>query len=311
MAEPRKLKPATPSTPEAAAYMPRIPWRWIVLGTTFFATVVTGYTLKEKNKADTLRQQILSVHEEQLEPAKKRYREFRDKIEGLVLQAGAEAEPKTIIDPRLNLGGLRAGRGLYLRVPKDQAADEAKLEASARAMDSDAITKCMGLTAVSARGLYEQGAFLENDWAEETREQEGVMELRVADEVLARHIKADLPSVLGLLRSNWFLLVLQTGDNRRDAPVDVYLWDLATTDLLLRTRIQARGALLKAHILSEGAPRGALELGNDGASHDCSIAAQLLALDGAKLTEIQNAQPAGDAGSPQDKTQTPTTSKKP
>ena len=296
MADSRKLKPANPAAPEAEDYMPRMPWRWIIVGTMFFATVITGYILKERNKAESLRHQILAVHEEQLEPAKKRYREFRQKLERLILEAGAQDNPKTMIDPRLKLSGLRSGRGLYLRLPKEDAADAAKIAEAASTMDSDAIVKCLGLTAASARGLYEQGAFLHEDFAKETKKQEGVMELRVTDEVLARHIKADLPSVLGLLRSKWFMLVLQTGDNRRDEPVDVYLWDLTSEDLLLRSRIQARGVMLSARILAEGAPRTTQKPHNDGAGQDCSIAAQLRALAGAKLTEVHNVQPTPDAG---------------
>jgi len=104
--------------------------------------------------------------------------------------------------------------------------------------------------------------------------------------MLSRRIKADLPSVLGLTRSDWFMLVLQEGANRRDAPVRVYLWGLAEGELLLRARVQSQGVLLTTRIHSKtttGAPPIDPDRVQGGAAHDCSIASQLKALaEGAK-----------------------------
>lgn len=301
MADRRPLKPARPDTPEAAAYMPRIPWRNLFLIVLFVATVTVGYQLKERNKADNLRAQIMQVHEEQLEPARQRYEEFRGSLEKLILEAGAEDTAKTFVDPRLNLSGLRKGQGLYLRLPRSSASDVKAIAKAAATMEADSIPRCLGLSVSSARGLYEQGAFLSEDWAEQTREQEGVMNLRVSDEVLARHIEADLPSVLGLLKSNWFMLVLQSGENRSEAPVDVYLWDLSSKELLLSAQVQARAALLGARIALGDAPRsyGTVEE-QGGTAADCSIASQLKALSGGALLQVEHSalpgQNRADAG---------------
>jgi hypothetical protein len=104
--------------------------------------------------------------------------------------------------------------------------------------------------------------------------------------MLSRRIRADLPSVLGLTRSDWFMLVLQEGENRRDAPVRVFLWGLgqrgAGPELLLRARVQSQGVLLTTRILSkdmpERAPQQDPERARAGAANDCSIAGQLKAL---------------------------------
>ena len=74
------------------------------------------------------------------------------------------------------------------------------------------------------------------------------------------------------------MLVLQEGENRRDAPVRVFLWDLAHEDLLLRARVQSQGILVSTHILSHGttrAPHRSSQRRDTGAANDCSIAAAL------------------------------------
>jgi hypothetical protein len=108
-----------------------------------------------------------------------------------------------------------------------------------------------------------------------------VLSLRVQDEMLSRRIRADLPSVLGLTRSDWFMLVLQEGENRRDDPVRVFLWGLAQGELLLRARVQSQGVLLTTRILSKTttqAPPIDPDRAHSGAANDCSIASQIKAL---------------------------------
>ncbi len=290
--KPSQLTPARPhATDDARAYMPRIPWRVVVIGTLSIATVVGGYWLKERHKANELRASILHVHQEELAQAKDAYTALRDKIETLVLSA-SQSEPATLVDPRLNLSGLRSGVGLYLRMPLTAAKTKAGIAAGAKAMQPDLITTCLGLLPTSARGLYEKGEFLTPEFVEQTKKLSDVMSLRVQDEVLSRHIRADLPSVLGLLRSDWLLLVLEEGPNRSDWPVQVFLWDLRHGDALLRARVQSQGALLTTRILSKGAPaspKPAADAHGSGAASDCSIAAQLKALTGHRALTLPEA----------------------
>lgn len=284
-----RLKPATPNVTEAAAYLPRIPWRWILLGAGFGGTIIGGYQMKESHKAEHLRTQILNVHDQELEPARVRYQEFRSNLETLILEAGRANAATRFVDPRLKLSGLRKGRGLYLRLPAEAASSLEKLAAAAKVAEADAITKCMGLTTASARGLFEQGEFLGESFTEDVGAPNSVMQLRVKDEVLARHIRVDLPSVLGLIDRDWFMLILQQGENRRDAPVEAYLWDLRQNRLLLRSEIQSRGALLGARIATGNAPYFAEGPNTrDGAAHDCSIASQIRALTGHPVTSVRN-----------------------
>jgi hypothetical protein len=278
--------------------MPRLPWRWIVLGTLSISTVTAGYLLKEQQKADNLRSLMVQVHEQELAEPARRYLEFRGKLERLIMEAG-KGEPETYADKRLNLGGLRAGQGLYLRIQAQDAKDAKSIAKAVLATKPDVIPSCLGLSPASARGLWEKGEFLMPEWLEERREQDRVMDLRVTDEVLARHIRADLPAVLNMLRAHWFMLVLQQGPNRREHPVDVFLWDLRRDQQLLRARVQSAGVLLSARIRSQGSlvpgPGAQNERMNQGSANDCSIAAQLKQITGAGLATVEHL-PVADGG---------------
>jgi len=286
-----RLKPARPMlVDESAGYMPRMPWRWILIGTMSLSTLVAVLWMKQDRKASALRSQLVQVHQKELEEPARRYGEFRQKIETLITEAAA-AEPERYIDRRLRLSGLRSGQGLYLRLPADKAGSPEDIEAAASVSTPDAIAACLGLAPASASGLWDKGGFLKEDWLKQ-RQAESVMDLRVTDEMLANKIRADLPAVLHMLRADWFLLVLQHGQDRREHPVDVFLWDLRSSQKLLSARVQSRGLLLPVRIKSKDAPYQAppsVERRTQGSANDCSIAAQLKQLAGASLLELENA----------------------
>jgi hypothetical protein len=278
--------------------MPRLPWPWILMGVLGVGTLAGGYWLKERQRAQALRAQMLRVHEYELAEPIQRYTSFREKVETWV-QRAAWSSPREYVDPRLRIEGLRAGSGLYLRLYAQDAKTRRGIDEGARSMDSDAIASCLGLAPASARGLWEKGAFLLPAWKKTVRKERSVMRLRVIDEVFARSIRSDLPSVLALARSQWFMLVLQLGATRRDHPVDVFLWDVKRDQLLLRSRIQARGLLVPMRISVSGAPAGpgAPAALTSGAATDCSIASQLKARAGAEQAEM-NSVPAVPQGLP-------------
>jgi len=286
---PAPLPARPPADADTDAFGPRFPWKYIAIAVVTIVLVVGGYLLKEAQKAAQLRAQILRVHEELDEP-RKRYFAFRDKVEKLILSARAGAKSAEV-DERLRIEGLRSGRGLYLRLRAQDIQDEKALAAGAELADPDVINACMGLAPVSARGLWAQGEFLAQKHVEEAKNERSVMKLRVADEMLARKIRTDLPAVMSLTKSDWLLLVVQQGDDRRDHPVDVFLWDLRSGAKLLSARIQAQGALMPARVRTTGAPAAprltADNLKGSGAI-DCSIAMQIKALAGAEIPEVQN-----------------------
>lgn len=289
-----RLVPARPAAhEESAGFMPKVPWRYVLLGALSIGTVTFGFLFNEQRKADALRAQITLVHEQELAEPARRYIEFRRKLEGFITSA-ASAAPDDFADKRLRISGLRAGKGLYLRLSAKDAHSAAGIEHGAIMMTADAIPSCLGLAPASARGLWEKGAFLMPAWLNEVRKKPSVMRLRVIDTMLARHIRSELPAVLSMLQANWFLLVLQQGDNRREAPVDAFLWDVRSSQQLLRGRVQATGVLLPVRVQSKDAPPSphlAADQLEPATAADCSIGSQLKALAGTPMATMKNEPP--------------------
>jgi hypothetical protein len=275
---PRRLVPARPTgESESASFGPRIPWRFVA-GGALLAIVLAGlYLLHQHRKVETLRAQLLDVHDRVLADPAKRHAEFRHELESLIVKARATA-PADFTDPRLRLTGLHAGKGLYLRLPAKSASDPESIEVAARSAGPDAIASCLGLTPAAASTLWSRGSFLLPEWADEVRKQDRLMALRVTDTVLSRQMKVDLPDLVALTRSDWFLLVLEQGPSRRDSPVDVFLWDLRRKQALLTGRFQGAGVLLQGRVNSKDAPpspRLPPQPKESDVATDCSIATQL------------------------------------
>ena len=97
----KRLVPARPAAAEdTAGYMPRIPWRYVLLGLLSVATVTGGFMLKEKRKADAWRAQIIQVHEKELAEPARRYIEFRNKLQGLIIEASRKAPDSCASPPK-------------------------------------------------------------------------------------------------------------------------------------------------------------------------------------------------------------------
>jgi hypothetical protein len=234
-----RLVPAPADTHDAAPdYLPRFPWRGVVLSALVFAIALGSYRWKEQRKAAALQTAILSVHETQLAPRRKAYLALREKVDGLVSSA-FRAPTDTFIAPRFSLASLRSRGGLYLRLPLIQAYSASSIADGAKAMHRDVVSACLRLPATSARALYDQGAFLLPSSLDAIRETSDVMQLRVQKEVLSQHMRADLPDVLVALRADWLLLVLEESERPvHDAGVRVFVWDLAQGELRFRARMQ-------------------------------------------------------------------------
>ncbi|MBX7191072.1 MAG: hypothetical protein K1X94_03390 [Sandaracinaceae bacterium] len=287
----RAAKPDPEELEGRPAYMPSIPWKWALVAVLALAGVYFGYQYREGARADAMREQILTTHEEHLAPIVERYRTFRTRIEDWTMEAANAGEPERWSDPRLRISGLHGGEGLYLRLHAEDATSREGVERGGRAMREDAITRCLGIAPASARGLFENGEFLMPSWLDQVREEPDYLRLRVLDEQLARNMSVDVPIVANLLRAQYFLLVIEQGENRRDAPVDVYLWDLRENRQLLRTRVQARGVLIPVRIdrmlpgvQVQDAP--GVPAMTSGGAHDCSIAAQIKAITGDSVVEV-------------------------
>ena len=131
--------------------------------------------------ADELREAIMETHTSQLTELGDRYGQFRRRLETWIVESAEAGEPERYVDPRLRISGLHSGEGLYLRIHADQATSSEAIEAGAREMGVDAITRCLGINPASARGFFENGAFLRPDWLDEVRDETGILRLRVLD----------------------------------------------------------------------------------------------------------------------------------
>ncbi|MCS6857510.1 MAG: hypothetical protein NZM37_07355, partial [Sandaracinaceae bacterium] len=277
------LQPARPDPEffdELPTYMPRFPWRWVILGILAAALLIWGYRYRETQRIEAMRQQILGVHKSKLSEISMRYHALKGQIESWVEQAAREGATNQFVDPRLRISGLREGDGLYLRIRASEAKDRPSIARAARAMQEDAITRCLGIAPFSVRGLYESGFFLEKEWLEALEKESDFLKLRVFDEQLARSLEIDVPRLLALLQARYFLLILELGQNRKEAPVDVFLWNIRPPSLLLRARIQARGVLIPVRIDQfipglKLSPAPTPPSTASAAAVDCSIASQI------------------------------------
>jgi hypothetical protein len=170
---------------------------------------------------------------------------------------------------------------VYLRVKADAVKSPEQVASAGLDTLPDAIARCLGLTPHPVPELFVRGSFLEKEWIERARDADSVLRLRVVAEELRQRSARDLPFVTEALGASWFLLVLERGDNRREAPVDVYLWDLKSNKLLLSSHVKAEGSLVAARIAVTGVKPGNYASGaQTGAAQDCSIASQLRTLTG-------------------------------
>ncbi len=294
------LEPAQYEEQERRAFAPKTPWRWIFAIAGGLAFIAGYYNWRERSKAAATQSGIEASHRAHVVPVRERVNTFRERIESWVIEAAAEA-PETWAHPQLNLAGLHRAQGIYLRIHASEAIDAASIMNAARGMDPDAITRCLGLSPTSLKGFYDRVEYLAPEWLEEVEAAaDDNLRLRMYEEQLRVRVERDLPLMLDSARSDYFLLVVQHGDNRRAHPVDVFLWDLRRGEALLRTRTRARGALIPVRVALGNTPAGtARPPAQRSGVTDCSIASQVRAAAGQDAATVQNEMPAGPVLTPE------------
>ncbi|MCB9667146.1 MAG: hypothetical protein H6715_03380 [Myxococcales bacterium] len=271
------LKPAHPDVQgPVPAYGPKIPWRIVVPILSLLLLLGGGYWLRRERQLDHHRSELKAAHAS-LDFVAERYRALRQRLDAWILEAATRPNAP-YLDPRLHIERLHKGKGLYLRIPLKAARTQQSLLHAVQTASADSIPSCLGVSPGSVSDLYAKGNFLMPSWIERVDHTRNPVRLRVMDDELRRRARRDLPRVADLLKSDWFMLVLQHGENRRDNPVDVHIWGLRPTTHLLSTTIQADGMLVTAHNDINGRapsrPQSEVKVGR-GAANDCSIAAQL------------------------------------
>jgi hypothetical protein len=288
---PDDLVPARYQADARRTFAPNRRWGLValVLGSIvgFFAIQIYGrYRARE-----ALREELLARYAAEASPTAAEVGVFVERLNRWVSEAGREgANPTTFATDGFRWSEMHDWRGLYLRIEAEDTLTDAAIAASAREMGRDAITRCLGVSPVSARGLYELAQFLEPAWVEAIRTEEDTMTLRVLEDEMNRRLLRDVPLVRSMLRSHYFLLVVTRG-GRWVGTVDAYVYDLERDALLMSTRTRASGRLLPVRI---GEGRGPwpseLDLGRSGAQ-DCSIAGNLRAVAGEPVGIPQEPEP--------------------
>lgn len=289
------LKPAVYQKPEEREgdYKERGLWKWLV----GIAVVVLGVILLQRSLSSTRMGEIaadIDVQLEELEPARERIDGFRLRLEELIVNVGAD-EPETYVKPGFELSSLHGQSGLYLRIhgdsiPAEGAERDLEIRDSALTMEPDAIGSCLGINPLSMRSVYERIEFLQPIWREHAMGSETVLELEVFADELQRRTDRDLPILEEVIESDYFMLTIQRGESRHDAPVDVYLWDLRDSSLLLSSRVQSRGTFIRARSgYSQNGRSQPLE--RRAGVADCSIAASLRQVAGRGAGEVSAVMP--------------------
>jgi hypothetical protein len=262
---------------DQSGFLPRLPWRIILIGLAIVGTIVTGYNWRQNQRAAELRVELRAAHGQTLARERAQYEAMRAKLATLISSA-ASGPTATLVDPTLNLNTLRDTRGLYLRLPLERATSSDQIAEATLAMEPDWIPSCLGLGPHTARELYEIGAFLLPAFVANL-DNENVMKLRVLQDTLQRRMTQDMPNLQADLNAHWLMLVLQEGPSRTETPVRVFIWDLQSERLLLRARVQAQGILLSGRIRSQGLDAQAsntnVAASGAAAANDCSIASAL------------------------------------
>lgn len=277
---PPDLAPARYQADARRTFAPNRRWGLFALGVATIAGFFLIQVYGRVRAREALRAELLARYEAEAAPTAAEVNAFVERLNGWIAAAGQEGStPETYATTGFSWSEMHDWRGLYLRIEAEHTRDPAQIAQAARGMTRDAITRCLGVSPVSARGLYDLAQFLEPAWVQSIRDEEDTMTLRVLEDEMNRRLRRDVPLVRSMLRSHYFLLVVTHG-GRSDGPVDAYVYDLDRGALLMSTRTHAGGYLLPVRI---GEARGPwpseADLSRSGAQ-DCSIAGALRAVAG-------------------------------
>ncbi len=262
------------------AFAPNRRWGLLLLGLGLIAGFFLVQIYGRVRAREALREELLARYDAEATPTAAEVNSFIGRLNGWITQAGRDhPPPENYAADGFRWSEMHDWRGLYLRIEAEHTRDPATIATAAREMNRDAITRCLGVSPVSARGLYDLARFLEPAWADGLRQEQDTMRLRVLEDEMNRRLSRDVPLVRSMLRSHYFLLIVTRG-GRAEGVVDAYVWDLDRDQLLMSTRTRANGRLIPVRIgESRGPWPSALDLSRSGAQ-DCSIAGSLRALAG-------------------------------
>jgi hypothetical protein len=288
-------------------FLPKVRWGiWIPI-IVFIVGMVAAYVISEKRRGQRMRAQLIAEHTMLTATLAPPYRDLRSKIERLALTAVGPWQG-TYTAPGFTAQQLAGEPVLYGRVRLGEIHRLQDVEASIRHRYPDEIASCAGLETEQVNEAYRRGDFLMPSYVD------GVRGISDGDRLAAlRHdlhfrLERDTHDIVQWTRRKYLVLAVDEGAASISGPTRVYIWDLRTSQPMLRARGDA-GTTMIVPIRIAGIPGGGRPVPQVGASatlaeHDCSVAnvvreqlgIQTLSLHGAGAMEAEDHGEA-DAGS--------------
>jgi len=166
---------------------------------------------------------------------------------------------------------------VYLRVRATELQTEESLSAAIEADSEDAVGACLGLELTPLEALSDVPEVLTAKWVSRVEDTNDMQRLSVREEQLRRAIDRELPALAEHVPADYFLLLVVQGQSRLEDPVDVFVWDLDSDALVLRSRTENRGKLITVRSQIGPNADSASAEGDPVAVADCSIAAHIKA----------------------------------
>lgn len=260
-------------------YRPKFPWKKALVLSAVVTLILAAYFWRQRVRGDAARAELQRMHAEQIQPVLTALGELRADIEEKA-ETGQAGAAERRVESGLKFSDLHGVPILYARVRAVELRTPDTVRASLVAKPKDAIGACLGLEMTSTSALYDVPDILQEKWLTSADETNDMLRLNIRHEQLEQAIHRELPALSELTKAAYLLLAVVQGHERDKDPVDLFLWDLRSDTLVLRSRTEARGRLIAARSQIGSAPRGAGPEERPLAAADCSIAAHLKAITG-------------------------------
>jgi hypothetical protein len=273
---PSELTPAEFEGAPKNRYRPGIPWRRIGVVALIAALIVGAYLWRQKVRADGLRERIYALHAEDVAPVLEALEATAADLRQKTLSAKVGAATR-LVEAQVGPSALHDDEVVYLRVRAQDLHDAETLETAIEATSEDAIGSCLGLELTPIATLSDVPEVLTAKWVARVEDTNDMRRLSVREEQLRRAIDRELPSLAARVPADYFLLLVVQGQSRLEDPVDIFLWDLESDSLVLRSRTENQGKLITVRSQIGPKSESTRAEGDPIAVADCSIAAHIKA----------------------------------
>lgn len=287
---PTSQDPTLSSDSRETEQLPKgIRWGRFIMAAVVLAIGVGGYWANEWRKTNALRGQILTAYDRAVAAYRRPVTRLDEKLAKLVTKAATAPWQGDHHDPIFSVDALGKGKGIYVRVPRREAADIDKLHRAARRQHSDAVAGCLAVNPALYGRLLVLGDVVAPDFREKIREADSVTRLRALDQDFVLRAQRDLPRLADILRPDWLIAILEGGD----AELEVHVWDLHRGRELLRLRPTLEADVVNVRWSGRGPvpTKAPADVTVMNTVKDCAIASAIRARTGESLITVGNPLP--------------------